>query len=81
MLTEYEQRREARIARNREILMQLVGNLPAHAEMMLADTSPAPKSSGAKRKARPSVPPEEQRLRTLPRSAPQTMPHGWRHVG
>ena len=70
MLTEYEQRREARIARNREILMQLVGNLPAHAEMMLADTSPAPKSSGAKRKARPSVPPEEQRrsgrIRNMP---------------
>ena len=56
MLTEYEQRRDARIARNREILMQLVGDLPAHAEMMRADTSPAPKSSGAKRKARPSVP-------------------------
>ena len=70
MLTEYEQRREARIARNREILMQLVGNLPAHAETMRADTSPAPKSSGAKRKARPSVPPEEQRrsgrIRNMP---------------
>ena len=70
MLTEYEQRREARIARNREILMQLVGNLPAHAEMMLADTSPVPKASGAKRKARPSVPPEEQRrsgrIRNMP---------------
>ena len=70
MLTEYEQRRDARIARNREILMQLVGNLPAHAEMMRADTSPAPKSSGAKRKARPSVPLEEQRrsgrIRNMP---------------
>jgi hypothetical protein len=30
MLTDYEQRREARIARNREILLQLVGSLPAH---------------------------------------------------
>ena len=70
MLTEYEQRRDARIARNREILMQLVGNLPAHAEMMRADNSPAPKSSGAKRKARPSVPLEEQRrsgrIRNMP---------------
>jgi hypothetical protein len=28
MLTDYEQRREARIARNREILLSLVGNLP-----------------------------------------------------
>jgi hypothetical protein len=70
MLTEYEQRREARIARNREILLRLVGDLPAHKALLDAGqhSSPPPKY-GAKRKAT-SVPEGEQRrsgrIRNMP---------------
>jgi hypothetical protein len=69
MLTEYEQRREARIARNREILMRLVGDLPAHKALMEADPRSSPKPKSAKRKAA-SIPEGEQRrsgrIRNMP---------------
>ena len=45
MLTDYEQRREARIARNREILMQLVGKLPAHQARQTMCKSNPPQSN------------------------------------
>lgn len=72
MLTEYEQRREARIARNREILVRLVGDLPAHWAMMKDpnESSPEKKKTGVKRKPRASIPEEDQRrsgrIRNLP---------------
>ena len=69
MLNEYEQRREARIARNREILMRLVGDLPAHKALMEADQPASPKPKSAKRKAA-SIPEAEQRrsgrIRNMP---------------
>ena len=69
MLNEYEQRREARIARNREILMRLVGDLPAHKSLMEADQPSSPKPKSAKRKAA-SIPEGEQRrsgrIRNMP---------------
>ena len=69
MFTEYEQRREARIARNREILMRLVGDLPAHKALMEADPRSSPKPKSAKRKAA-SIPEGEQRrsgrIRNMP---------------
>ena len=68
-MNEYEQRREARIARNREILMRLVGDLPAHKSLMEADQPSSPKPKSAKRKAA-SIPEGEQRrsgrIRNMP---------------
>jgi len=70
MLTEYEQRREARIARNRAILLELVGSLPAHREMLAAGSPAPPTKRAAKKRKAPSVPEEEQRrsgrIRNLP---------------
>ena len=70
MLTEYEARREARIARNRAILLELVGSLPAHREMLAAGSPAAPTKRAAKKRKAPSVPEEEQRrsgrIRNLP---------------
>ena len=70
MLTEYEARREARIARNRAILLELVGSLPAHREMLAAGSPAPPTKRAAKKRKAPSVPEEEQRrsgrIRNLP---------------
>ena len=71
MLNEYEQRREARIARNRDILLRLVGDLPNALMGDRGGESLKPKSQGKRKPSVKNVIPEEDqrrsgRIRNLP---------------